>query len=360
MAVYLIMTAMSVVLAMYAQKFYKKAHGGDDIETKDAKDFKWIIFAVLAVLPTLLVSGLRYYVGTDYATYLRDTGYIGSVFKGEPAKMEWGYRLLVELAALVDSKQLVFFVSAVIFSVFIFLFVYKSSDNWAFSVLLILLTGAFTQSLNIMRQMMAIAICMYAIKYAVEKNFKMYLLFVVLAAFIHSIVIIFIPLYFLTYVKKIDNRILLAIVVLAKLGSPLVDKIMFELLTLLKTDYALYFDSSRDSGASFVLTVMSLFILVLCMFFDKKEDKRNTFMIYYQTLACIMLALSLPNANRIAYLFIPVQIALVPNIIETISNIKLKRLITAGTIFAYTGFWLYYFYWINVSATFPYKSVFSM
>jgi len=361
MNVYIGMTVISLIFMYYAEKKYNR------INTYRRKGWyiieRWKLYLFLAIIPSVLVAGLRYNVGTDYMVYLRTNHYIGSVFAGSPCSMEPIFRIMVEIGYRLNSTQIVFFEIALIFSFFSYGFIKCFSKNWTMSVVLLLITGTFSHSLNIMRQMAAVMICMYALKYAIDRKKIKYFLLILFAAGIHSIAIIFLIPYFLVDKMHFANKkgkIQLIMLIVGLYGiSPYLYQLSGTILQAIGSKYAYYYGSSREMGASTAVMVICLIALLVNFIFVKDDINGNNIFVLYSLLACVVLAMRLPNCNRVAYLFIPSQIVLVPNLIEMVEKKSKKYLVTIIILGCYFSFWCYFFYKSNVSQTFPYQSIFT-
>lgn len=365
------MTLISMLIAKVAQGYYRKEItiiADHKINRGKISLKKWKIYICLSALPSILIAGLRMEVGSDYVNYLKPNMYIGSVFCGEPISMEPLYRALVEIGYKLGNEQIVFFLTAFIFSYFMYRFICENSVDWAYSVLLLLLTGTFSQSLNIMRQMAAIAICLYAIKYAKEGALKKYLFWIICAMGIHYMAAIYLVFYPICNRKcrniKIGYKkggIILIFLGLTYILSGILLQYLYKILLMSGISYASYFGSNRDSGTSSALVIVQLVILSLLIFINEVgvtlETKAENIWIYFGMFTCGILAIGLPNANRLAYLFIPAQIVALPNAISSLPNIKVKRAVKSMCIILLVVFWYYYFFKLNISETFPYKFI---
>lgn len=358
MFVYVSMIALTCLLAGHAERAYRKSVRKTAFSCRPALNVSlWALIAAAAVIPSVLVGGLRFEVGTDYLVYLRENHIIGSVFAGKPIDTEPLYRVIVEIGYFFRSEQLVFFITALLFSVFIFRFIFDQSQDWVLSVILLLLTGVFNQSLNLMRQMVAVAIGMYAAKYALRKELFKYFLFVGIAVMIHKMALLFLPFYFVVDWKFITKkRIAVGLIIICVAGTALYG-LVGRLLAAVGSSYVKYFGSSRDTGASTVLTILFGGAFTFCFFGCKDDDRGSLLYLLYQALACVMLVIQLPNANRLAYIFAPVQIVLIPNVVKGIKDRGWRTIAKIGIVAVYSVFYLYYFYWLNIGETFPYQSV---
>ena len=80
---------------------------------------------------------------------------------------------------------------------FFFLGIYQQSDMVVFSILLFFLTNKYFTSLNQIRQMLAMSLFVFAVKYAVERRIWAYMGLIGIAALIHTSSLIYFPVYFL-------------------------------------------------------------------------------------------------------------------------------------------------------------------
>ncbi|WP_366979017.1 EpsG family protein [uncultured Fibrobacter sp.] len=321
---------------------------------------KNIIFLFL-ILPSVLISGLRFQVGTDYLVYLGRYHYIGSVFAGQPVKMEPLFRVVAEIGRFFSSEQMVFFIIAAIFSFFSYRFIVENSKDVGMSCLLFLFSGFFSLSENLMRQMLGVAICLYALKYVYTSDFKRYLFYVVVASLFHSMSAIFLPMYFLykrsSIFKKKWTGLFFAVCICL---SGVAYKYAYSVMFFLGIKYINYYGSIRDTGSSRIVIVTTLAVLIFSFIFSSpsaKDFKQNIFMMYFIFFALYFLLLNLPNGNRVAFMFIPVEIVLLPNVIAGIKHRLMRNVFKWSLVIFFAGFWFYYFYVAGVGETFPYKSV---
>lgn len=358
------MTIMSALIMEIAQRYYYPQENSISKNSHGLYIKKWKFYAGLGSVLPILIAGFRVNVGTDYLNYLKPNMYIGSVFNKKPISMEPIYRLVVEIGYRLNSVQFVYFFTALIFTYFMYKFICENSKNWAFSVVLFLFSGTFSQSLNIMRQMVATAICLYAIKYAKRNELKKYLLCVICAMGFHYIAAIYLLLYPIINNKQVNKKIgrkksitIILICGIAYINSKFFSRVLYKAMAGLGISYANYFGSIRDSGASGALTMVQFSILAILLIINERIDKIDSSWTYISMFACGVLAIGLPSANRLSYLFIPSQIVALPNYISSLKNVHLRRLVGFLCMILLGCFWYYYFFKLNVSETFPYKSV---
>lgn len=132
---------------------------------------------VLVVALLILVSAIRYKTGYDFDNYVDI--YRESSQGGRSEGVEWGWQLIDGLARLVfDSPQGVFFLTSLVIYGLIAWVLYRESAYAAYAVLALLLNGQFYwESLAILRQYVAIAICLLAARQWLEgKQFRFFTL----------------------------------------------------------------------------------------------------------------------------------------------------------------------------------------
>ena len=147
----------------------------------------------LILLPLLFLTfvlGFRENVGTDFEVY--KTAYLNADFHFEPL-----YTFLNLILWRFGANYSWLFVSIVFIQ---FLFLYKAFKDYPFllswGIFFLFTTGLLFSQLNIIRQATAFYIFLYAMRYAVNRQFGKYLLGVCIAGLFHYSLFVFVPLYF--------------------------------------------------------------------------------------------------------------------------------------------------------------------
>ncbi|WP_035018976.1 EpsG family protein [Anoxybacillus flavithermus] len=131
---------------------------------------KWTFFDAFILLFLVVFSGIRFNVGSDYESYYYIyNNIISSTFSLDAynaTTQEFGFYLLSYITKKIsDSPYGIFWVSAVITYVPIYIRMKKDSKDFAFSILLFFLLGLYTIPFNTIRQWIAIAINFYSLRY---------------------------------------------------------------------------------------------------------------------------------------------------------------------------------------------------
>lgn len=160
----------------------------------------------IAIMGTLLfvVSAIRRSTGYDYNLY--SSWYYSYMFKSvetlSTEKVEKGYSIPFKIMSRVFyDYQAMFVIIAFIIIMLIMIYIYKNSSNVWISVSAFLCFGVFFNSLNFMRQIIAAAIVLYALRYIQSKQFLRFLAIILFASTIHISSLIMIAFFFILQIK---------------------------------------------------------------------------------------------------------------------------------------------------------------
>lgn len=315
MAVYLTMLAVSLLFANYAQntRRYPKLTGS------------YRILAVLSSIPFILVTVLRYEVGIDWTSiYAPHYYYINHGIKNFS---EAGFNMLNKILYQVTPEPWILF-ALVGFAtmVFFFLAFYRLSDQYTISILVFFLMSYYFQSLNQIRQMLAMAIFLFAVRYIFQRRFIPYIICILIGATIHTSSLIYLPIYFLFNLKTTFKKCVVFFC-LCVLSLPILSKVVIPIV--LHTKYGWYLHS-MFSGAGFYklgFLVMMIYMGLHLIHLNTNEqngiyDKEYCFMNNMILLSTISLLFSavLPQVSRISDGLSIICVFSVPRILKTEKN----------------------------------------
>lgn len=150
------------------------------------------IFLILSLIIPSLVAGLRYNTGTDYQSYY----WLFQLTKGSSITgiLDMGseplFLIIMKIISILRLDNIMFMIMFWLTISFIYLSLRKFKDiNWGYGLFLWYLI-AFSPSLNIMRQMLAVSVVLYAVVNLYEKKYLKYFIFMLIAVLIHNIAII--------------------------------------------------------------------------------------------------------------------------------------------------------------------------
>ncbi len=302
MIVYVIMFLLSIMLMHIATKAKKQ-------KTK-------VLFYILSFLPFLLVSGFRYGLGTDYfGRYVYD---YSRIYEGiEVKNLEIGFTLLMKGTMFFSEKPfLMFFITAFIISGCIFFAIAKESKDKVLSICVYFLLGFFFDSLNIMRQFLAISIIFIGFLFLIKRKKVFFVLCVLMASLFHSTALIMLVLAFLDYKMLFPCKLFLpCLSVVLALNTKMID--IFEFL-LRNTRFNVYFSGKLFKGEISYLFILEnlMFYLLMIHCYNKGyvRDKKAVLFINIQSLALLCMCLGSCHMLfiRVALYFSTIQILSVP------------------------------------------------
>lgn len=272
----------------------------------------------LPILPMLLVSVLRYDVGTDYTTiYL--TGFEG-IKNGQYWVYSWwepGY-VLVNRAALalgLDATA-VFGLMAILFFTFIYAFILDRSDNVPLSMLILFLGQLWLASMNLVRQAAAIAICCFATRYVERERPLPYFALVALAASFHSTCLLFVPLYWMLRWRFSQVGVLFFAVGLFVVSYAAPSAFEWVASALLGKDSG-YFSSSYFKGRVYYTELLVALVIAMLMMLTEDRDvdepsSRSVTNLVYASLFIAAMSAAIPNAERVNLYFTASYVVTIP------------------------------------------------
>lgn len=206
MLFYLILFTVCVSLSFFSNFLHRNKY--------ENKTLLWLI-DFLPFLILIIVTGFRFEVGTDYGGYVRN---FETLRTGEINRIELSFRLIVEFSQLLGlSVQFVFLVYAILTYVCIFLGIkyFDPEAKYRHYMMALLITFFLFNIFNTIRQMAAVAILFYALKFMLEKKFIRYFLLVGISYFFHKSGIVFGLFFFVAL--QVDIKFYLALLIVAPL-----------------------------------------------------------------------------------------------------------------------------------------------
>ncbi|MBM7037698.1 EpsG family protein [Vibrio ulleungensis] len=241
-----------------------------------------IKYALLLVL--ILFLGLRHYVGTDFPAYVDsfksiDLGLVK--FQGKEIgftyinyMLKFFFGLNYQSVFLFCSFITIAFISSTLSS-------FNSRFIYAFGLFLYVFSGFYTQSFNIVRQAMSMAIAIYSLRYVNERKFFSFYFFVVLSMLFHTTSVVFLPLYYI-YRIKLSRKFLYGILAFAFIVKSYIFSALIYILNLLNLRYIYFLNPGEDnvtSGTGLMQYVTLIMLLVAILYIDKIENK---YLIYFK------------------------------------------------------------------------------
>ena len=336
-----------ILFAILLSSFYKK----DD-------NSKSIIFLFLSFLVLFLFSGLRYNIGYDYSyTYVRLYNYLAMGY--EISHYEPLFLLLNKFVFLVfDNVDFVFLISSFLTIGIVYLAIKKQSSIVPLSIFLLIGSRFYFYSFTQVRQYIAIAIFLYAIKYIETKNIKKYMILIIIASLFHKLALAYIPIYFLSNIRLTKKKYI-TLSILSILVGGLFIPLYSNLATHFFADYN--FISINPDSISSVFIIIALFVWILTIFYydNIKENNYNNIYIIMQLVLMFMIfsTYKITDSYRIVALFSYHTIFLIPNLIKSIKIKDMKFIVLFLIVLLYSFSAILYLK--NDTSMIPYTSIFS-
>ena len=296
-----------------------------------------LICAVFLLL--FAVSACRIAVGNDYWVYRSDFLLIE---QNRHVSFEFGFVWVVRfLQSMLNHDQ--YLPVFAVFSFFTVLFFVRGmadlSEQFCFTVFLLMTGGYYFSSLNSVRYYLVLAIAMYSIKYVLQDEWGKFILWILIAAAFHKSVLVVIPLYFLASREwKKRHMLLLA----AGCASLLLFQDFYR--RIIFYFYPFYEGSMFDTGETSLTNIArcaAVFVLSLLYYRQAiRGDKKNRFYFYCNLGALVLYVFAsfIPEISRIGYYLNIMNIFLIPGIIVKIPEKRQRILWTALAATAYLAY----------------------
>lgn len=368
MAVYLTLTAVVIVLALFANnRSYVKRHMEKNISLEMMRTTEkpergmrlsggldrqqalniWVAAAIFVLLAG--VSACRIAIGNDYWGYRFQ---FELIMQGRHVSYEWGFNLVVWVIQSLlgyDNYIPVFAVFSVATAFFFVKALYDQAEWFAASVFLLMTGGYYFSSLNNVRYYFVLAIALYSMKYVIRKEYGKFILWILAAAFFHKSVLVVIPLYMAArwLADRKLSKFFYILVAVFSASLFLLQDVYKELIFLF---YPYYRDSAFDTGdISITNVVKCIGVLFLAVLYYKSaimEDVRNRFYLYLNVAGVIAYTFGsfVPEVSRIGFYLIVSQVFLIPGILIRIEDKRPRYFFITGVTVAFLGYFAVFLY----------------
>ncbi len=316
---------------------------------------------VVSAMPLVLVSGLRYNVGTDYFnTYY--TGFYRVLAENDFDQFEAGYTLLVKLIQVfTDNAFVLFFVTALITVGFTFAAFRRMSSNVAFSILLFMISRYYFIGMNGVRQMMACAVFAYALTFAIKRNLVPYLIFSLVAVSFHYSAVLLLPTYWLMRIDWSPKKAIMLLAITGALGT-----VAFPLLVRFvpaATKLGNILNTYQVAGALFIFGTIALNLFILFVYYriyrQHSQEAWYRCFLYLQIVAVVatLLLPSVPSIERIYWSFSFPSIICLPMVLKQISPHLMRVTATGILVVVLTTYMAYDIGILQDHQVIPYDSI---
>lgn len=313
------------------------------------KGLKYCLVTFALLLPCFIAAARDLSIGTDVMTYVKpmfdvstSQSFIGmrSIISEQPL----GYTLLVwVLTRLFGNISLVLGITEALIVFPIYYAIHKIARNFEWAGLLVYFLLFYSSSLNIMKQSIAMAFCLLAFVFSINRDFKKYLFFVFIAVLFHQTAFLMIIIYPISILLSYNYNEYSALVkyliyVITAAGIVFVfvfGNYLISIIVGFKSSYNYMVDNSmtsinRSNIIFLLLLILSRFYIYLSnkyitnwykrsdygnfLFKNKKWIDINNLVWYFTFVGYCLIFLSLVTSglNRVAYYFEYFIILLIP------------------------------------------------
>lgn len=319
-------------------------------------------YLVLAVLPIILLSGFRFDVGTDYMfRYYPD---FKSIQAGKiPYNLEIGYLAIVKICMMFSNNfQVIVLTTSVFIYGLLMLQMFKYSSSIELSLLVFILGGFYFDSLNIVRQYMAIMLLIFCMYEIVKGRLKSSVLYLILATLLHNSALIFVIIY-IPCILKYSYKNIFKVLALGLVSVTLFKPIMEVLAS--GTRFIVYFKGElsyyTQGDLQTILCVKNIFILSVYIYIIYKnkhllDDKLVLMYTYCQSVAVILNIFTgfMFIAFRFTYMFSVFQVFSVPYMLKMLDNGK-RKCVTRIVLITYLICLCYLVFVAEANEVIPYQ-----
>lgn len=317
---------------------------------------KWLWFLGIYLM---IIAGLRDQVGPDYGSYrgiyvYSDTkDYISLIMKGlgmkgpQPIEVEWLYVFINKI--LLNVFDAPFYILTLVIAILAVYFKVEYTDDNTFYpftfMLFMFIPGFFIGESGQIRQNLASFIAYFGIRYIKERKLIAYLLCIYLAAGVHTVCYIFLPMYWLVRIP-LNRFVMLFMIITSVFLSPFeVYRVFGDFMTSIASDSTVsigfngYVDETveRLNGAIGIPEVMMAILTFFLFAFDEKMKEKFPYYEYHRAYVVIGVCFYFifrDNpifSSRLAGVFIGFAYIIIPNAMYVVSE-NTKKLIYAFII----------------------------
>lgn len=354
-----------LIICITSIQYYFRFVINDFRESKiNLKYQPWLVTLVLMTV----ILGLRYRVGTDYMNYI----HIFELYKSgaKPIGVEIGYELLNKIILFFGLNFWgVFFISSAITNYFVLKTFHEKSYNFFLSVYILFGIGFIFFQTNGIRQALAISLIFYGTKYLIDKNFKKYLLFCLLASLFHISALIMIPVYWFSRIKlKKFIVILILLIGLIFFVFPsnleyILSNILHYLTPTFYRNYLTEIFSNKGAINTGLFVIGEAFLsIIIYIVLPSNKKLTNQGKVYYNLYLFSILSKLLLGRfnvlNRFINYFTIYHTLFVPYFFSKIKSVKLTKFILFTSILIYYGMQMILGLKVNVHDIIPYQNLF--
>lgn len=320
------------------------------------------ILAILILTFITFMIGLRYEVGIDYHNYSLDF----DVYYNKVSFEYIFYTIRYAVKMLFDKFYVLTFIMILTSNVYIYLGLKKRKIQGIYLILALMIYSSSMAIIfmNIMRQGVSIAIFFYSSVFIKERNFKKYFFYILLGAGFHLSILFLLPLYLLPNIKFKKASFFVAIISAYLLVYLRFVNYIINFIAYRVPFYSKYYnhqyllnDDVNLLSLGVLLNVVFFYLLIL---FSTEDENRKLDKTYYEIgLLLNIMTIATFMIGRIGVYFSIFGIVAIPQLIESIRDRRLRRLLFILAVLVSIGLFSQNFILNPGPLKLEYKSIFS-
>lgn len=223
----------------------------------------------------------------------------------------------------------------------VYKFIDRYSTNKLLSIIIYICIDYYIFTFSGLRQSISISIICFAYKYIIDRDFKKFILLIIIAFLFHKSSLVFLPAYFL-YNFKISGLKHFMMICIIPITYFFRVKIILLLESMVYSSYGIV----NNSGEGYkLLFLYSLVLLLISLFKDKfiQNNEINNMMynFFYAGFILQILATVEGNAYRATKYYMLVLLCVFPNLVNIFSNNTKKNIIYVSIFVLFIAFFIY-------------------
>lgn len=250
---------------------------------------------------------------------------------------EPGYRLVNKLVSwFSESPQAITIFNSTLIMVLLYRLIRKESPNYMLSLWLYITLGIFQTEMNVTRNAIAILIVYNGFSYLKNREPRKFLLVCIAAAMFHVAALVLIPVYWVVHYGKLTPKKCLLIVAAACAVGVVFPYLGPFVRMIMPARLDKYFYGGNESLGSVLVGMFNGGIFLVCWWLMRPAERSRVFPECASGVAMLLLNLcffglnlGLEDASRMAALFGPYTLLLIPQMLELIASPVRRKNATA-------------------------------
>ena len=321
-----------------------------------------------AMVISVLISGFRYGIGTDYFSYENIFINLSNSYQSVydlilNTRFEPGWIIINSfIGFFTDNAFYLFMVCALLTWLFFYKGIYSHRNEVAVGIsVLILLSTLYITSFNIVRQILAMSIVFFSIKPLLDRKILKFSITILLASLFHYSSLVFLPAYWIVNSKykqagmiKRFGVPLLAIGLIIFIEPILSFITSFDVFSFYRT----YEVGESQFGISSIIIRLPVIIIILLNLKKLKLSNNpisRLVILYFLGIILLQIGYVSPYISRVASFFEMTQILIIGAIIKVQKNKYERFLYSYLVIIFYLAWFGYHFLMLGHGEAIPYQ-----